>query len=271
MTVNRREFLQIGSAITLSSAIASGAAKPLLGLIHPPKDVRVPDEATRLYGSRVQFKMYGLDLSSITSTGFDAVIDKLTPAAVELKGAGANGIVLFGTSLTFYKGRKYNEELIESARKATGLPTTSMSSAVIDGLKAAGARRIAVATAYDDNLNTRLRTFLLEHEFVVQELEGLGITSISGPKAVPQAELQEFCAGVYRKALKKADALLISCGGLLTLDIIEPLEKICKVPVVSSTPHALWAGVQLVGVNSKVKGFGKVIAKKQIPRNLQNR
>ena len=40
-----------------------------------------------------------------------------------------------------------NQKLIDDVRKATGLPTTSMSTAVIEGLKAVKARRIAVATA----------------------------------------------------------------------------------------------------------------------------
>ena len=260
MTITRREFLQIGSAIALSSAVASAAANPALGLIVPPADNSVPPEAIALYGSRVQFKVFGLALPAMTPEGYDSVIDKITPAAVKLKEDGANGIVLFGTSLTFYKGAKFNQELIDSARKATGLPTTSMSSAVIDGLKAGGARRIAVATAYNDEVNRRLKTFLGEHGFEVLALQGLGLESMSGPGAVPQSDLQKFSAGVFEMA-PKADALLVSCGGLRTLEIIAPLEKICNVPVVSSTPHALWAGVRLLGVKSKVEGFGKVIAK----------
>ena len=260
MTITRREFLQIGSAITLGSAVASSAGNPVLGLIAPPADYPVPDEAITLYASRVQFKVFGLGLPAMTPEGYDSVIDKMTPAAVKLAKDGANGIVLFGTSLTFYKGAKFNQELIDSARKATGLPTTSMSTAVIDGLHAAGGKRIAVATAYNDEVNRRLRTFLGEHNFEVLALKGLGLESISGPKAVPQSDLQKFSASVFAMA-PKADALLVSCGGLRTLEIIEPLEKICKVPVVSSTPHALWAGVRLLGVSSKVPGFGKVIAR----------
>jgi arylmalonate decarboxylase len=244
MTITRREFIQIGSAITLSSAIASAAVKPVLGLIGPlPEPYPVPDEAKKLYSKRVQFKMRGLGLPKMTEEGYNSVIDKMTPKAVELKNEGANGIVLFGTSLTFYKGRKFNEELIASARNATGLPTTSMSTAVVDGLNAVHAKRVAVATAYIDDVSNRLRNFLGEYGFEV----------------VPQPELQKFCASVYAMA-SKADALLVSCGGLRTLKIIEPLEKICNVPVVTSTPHGLWAGARLLGVNSKVKGFGQVIA-----------
>ena len=54
--------------------------------------------------------------------------------------------------------------------------------------------------------------------------------------------------------------LLVSCGGLRTLEIIGPLEEACRVPVVSSTPHALWAGMRLLGLHVKTPGFGRLIA-----------
>ena len=45
------------------------------------------------------------------------------------------------------------------------------------------------------------------------------------------------------------------------LDLIVPLEKEIKVPVVSSTPHGLMNGVRLLGVSPRVQGFGMVFAK----------
>jgi len=72
-------------------------------------------------------------------------------------------------------------------------------------------------------------------------------------------ELLNFSASVYEGA-RKADALVISCGALKTLDLIVPLEKRCKVPVISSTPHALWASVRLLGLTGQAKGFGRVLA-----------
>jgi maleate isomerase len=54
---------------------------------------------------------------------------------------------------------------------------------------------------------------------------------------------------------------VISCGALKTLDLIVPIEKRCKRPVVSSTPHALWASVRLLGLSGQAKGYGTVLAK----------
>ena len=60
---------------------------------------------------------------------------------------------------------------------------------------------------------------------------------------------------------KKADALVVSCGALRTLDLIVPLENHIKVPVVSSTPHGLMNGVRLLGLSPRAKGYGMVLAR----------
>jgi len=67
-------------------------------------------------------------------------------------------------------------------------------------------------------------------------------------------------ADVYASS-GKADALVVSCGALQTLDLIVPLEGQTKVPVISSTPHGLMNAVRLVGVSPRAQGFGMVLAK----------
>ena len=69
----------------------------------------------------------------------------------------------------------------------------------------------------------------------------------------------KFSVGVFESA-RKADALLVSCGGLHTLELLDPLERRCGVPVVSSLPHALRAGVRLLGLSGRVPGFGELLS-----------
>jgi arylmalonate decarboxylase len=260
MRISRRELLQAGLGTGVAAACAAGATPPLLGLIAPPADYPVPPEAIALYGQQIRFTVFGLGLQAMTPEGYDSVIDKIVPAARDQARAGAAAISIFGTSLTFYRGAAFNQHLIDEVRRETGLPTTSMSTAVVEGLKAVRARRVAVATAYNEEVNRRLNTFLNESGFEVIALKGLGLEAIGDPSKVTQASLQEFSADVFRKA-SKADALLVSCGGLRTLEIIAPLEQTCRTPVVSSTPHALWAGMRLLGLHVKVPAYGQIIAK----------
>jgi arylmalonate decarboxylase len=134
-----------------------------------------------------------------------------------------------------------------------------MSTAVVEGLKSVGGKRLAVATAYDDEVNHRLQTFLQEEGFDVLAIRGLGVENVADINNVTREGLLKFSVEVFESA-HRPDALLVSCGGLRTLDLLDPLERRCKVPVVSSLPHALRAGVRLLGQSGRVSGHGRLLS-----------
>jgi arylmalonate decarboxylase len=213
-----------------------------------------------MYPTGVKFITVGLGLKTMTPEGYDAVIDRIGPAGEQLAEQGANAVVLMGTSLSFYKGAAFNVRLTETLRKATGLPVTTMSTGVIEGLTAVGAKRVVAATAYDTEVNERLQAFLKESGFEVLGVKGLGIKKVEDVDRVTQDGLLKFCVGV-RETQPNANAMLVSCGGLRTLELLAPLEKLGHVPVISSTPHALWAGVRQLGLSGRAPRFGTLLSK----------
>jgi arylmalonate decarboxylase len=260
---SRRQFIQIASAGVAGAALGASvqaAGVPTLGMIFPPANYPVPPEAKMLYPSGVRFLAEGVGLTKMTAEEYDRVFVHILPAAQKLAKEGANAISVMGTSLTFYKGAEYEHQLKVNVTKATGLPSTTMSTGIVEGLRAMNAHKLAVATAYDADVNNRLKVFLEESGFQVLSVKGLGIVSFADRGPVTHDELLNFSAGVYAGA-SKADALVISCGGLKTIDLIVPLEGRCKVPVISSTPHALWASVRLVGLSGQAQGYGTLLAK----------
>ncbi|HEX5228471.1 MAG TPA: twin-arginine translocation signal domain-containing protein [Bryobacteraceae bacterium] len=266
MNNTRRQFLQTAAlAGAALPTVLRAKDVPTLGMIFPPANYPVPPEATELYPSGIRFLAEGVGLEKMTPEEYDRVGVRILPAAEKLAKQGANAISVMGTSLTFYKGAEYEHQIKVNVTKATGLPSTTMSTGIVEGLKAVNAKKIAVATAYNEDVSHRLRVFLEESGFQVLSVKGLGIVRFEDRKPVTPDELLNFSAGVYEGA-PKADALVISCGALKTLELIVPLEKRCKVPVVSSTPHALWASVRLLGVSGQAKGFGTVLAK-NLPLN----
>ena len=261
--ISRRDLLKVAIAGAVVNADAGivppvAAGTPILGLLGPVEST-APPEAAALYPSGVRFEAASVGLKTMTPEGYDSVLDRLAPTAQALAKRGARAIALMGTSLSFYKGAAFNRELTQRVARATGLPTVSMSTAVIEGLRSVGGRRLAVATAYNEEVNGRLESFLREEGFQVLTIRGLGVEKVEDIHAVTQQGLLEFSAGV-RESAPGADALLVSCGGLHTLDLLAPLEKRCSVPVVSSLPHALRAGVRLLGLSGRVPGYGKLLS-----------
>jgi len=263
MSTSRRELIKIGLSAACAAvggrAFAAGT-DPAVGLIFPPLNYPIPPDARRLYPRGVEFLSGGVGLpGGMTVEGYDEAIPRVIPAAEALAKQGAKVISVFGSSLTFYKGAKFNEELTGKVTRATGLPTTTQSNGLVDGLRVANAKRVAVATAYTDVVTERLKLFLQEHGFQVTYAKGLGYERIP-EGAATQEILFKLGADVYANS-GKADALVVSCGALQTLDLIVPLEGQTRVPVVSSTPHGLMNAVRLVGVSPRAQGFGMVLAK----------
>lgn len=262
MARSRRDFVRMASlaAAAMMAEPLSAADGPALGLIFPPLNYPIPPDATRLYPNGVRFLGNGVGLpGGMTLQGYDEAIPRVIPAARALAKQGAKVISVFGSSLTFYKGAKFHEDLIQQVSRATGAVATTQSNGLLDGLRVAGAKRVAVATAYTDVVTGRLKAFLEEYGFQVTAAKGLGYEQI--PQDIVTEDVL-FKLGVETYAGSgKADALVVSCGALRTLDLIPRLEGQIEVPVVSSTPHGLMNGVRLLGVNPRVQGFGMVFAR----------
>ena len=88
----------------------------------------------------------------------------------------------------------------------------------------------------------------------------MGIEAMTDVERVTQQDLLDFASRVYAKA-RGANALLVSCGGFRTLELIAPLEARTGVHVISSMPHGLWAGARLVGLDGSAPGYGRLLSK----------
>jgi arylmalonate decarboxylase len=234
------------------------SADPIVGLVVPNAEGNVPPEAYQLYPTGVQFISDGLGLQSLSPKGYDAVIDNIAGVAKGLADKGAQAIAVSGTSLTFYRGHEFHEQLKDTVHTATGLPVTTMSTGVVEGLRTLGIQRVAVGTAYIDEVNRRLRQFLADSGFEVLVLEGLGLEGFGAPSQVTEEDVQALGERVFATA-SDADGILISCGGLRTLDITPRLEDATGVPVVTSRPANLWSAVRLVGHSGHSPGYGRLL------------
>jgi arylmalonate decarboxylase len=231
---------------------------PTIGLVVPWAQDKTPDEGPVMY-PQVRFISRGTGVGSLTPEGYDQAADKIVPAADDLARQGVDAIMVIGTSLTFYRGPQFNEDLQAEIRSRTGLPVSTMSTAIIDGLRAVGARKLAVTTAYSDLVNAKLVDLLAFHGFDVDALTSFGITSFGGAAgAKSEDEIMELTAGACASA-PEADGILISCGGLRTLGVARPLEARFNLPVVSSMPAAFWGAVRLVGWRGDIAGCGRML------------
>jgi arylmalonate decarboxylase len=236
---------------------------PTIGLVVPFAEDKVPAEGPIMYPD-VTFVPRGVGVRALTPEGYDPAMAAIVPAAEHLARQNVDAIMVIGTSLTFYKGAAVHRRMLEQLRAATGLPVSTMSQAVVDGLRAVGARKVAVATAYDGEVNRRLKDFLTDEGFSVGAIDGFGITDFGGPGRMGEQEILELSARVCEEA-DDPEGLLISCGGLRTLGVARPFEQQHGVPVVTSTQSAFWAAMRLVGESGQLAGYGRMLEESVVP------
>jgi len=239
------------------TATITGHSIPCLGLIVPPREGEVPSDGAALYDGRARFIARGLGLGEISTRGYEEAIDRVVELAAELGRAGAQAISLMGTSLSFFRGAAFNAALEAEMARRTRLPCTTMSHAIVRGMRALGLGRVAVATAYIDEVNERLSAYLAASDIVATHVRGLAITGVREVATVPTGILVALCEEVFA-ADPSADGILISCGGLLTLDAIRVVEARLGVPVVSSSPAGFWDVMQVAGLDARSPGNGRL-------------
>jgi arylmalonate decarboxylase len=233
-----------------------------IGLVVPFAEDKVPAEGPIMYPD-VTFVARGVGVRALTPEGYDPAMAAILPAAEWLARQGVDAIMVIGTSLTFYKGAETHRQLLADLRARTGLPASTMSEAVVDGLKAVKAKKVAVATAYDHEVNRRLKDFLTTEGFVVRAIDGFGITEFGGPGRKSEQDILDLGAKVCEEA-GDAEGLLISCGGLRTLGVAKPFEDRHGIAVVSSMPAGFWAAMRLVGRSGRVAGCGRLLGQSPV-------
>jgi arylmalonate decarboxylase len=234
-----------------------------IGLVVPFAEDKVPFEGPLMYPG-VRFIPRGVGVRNLTPEGYQPAWDGIIPAADYLAKQNVDAIMVIGTSLTFFRGPAEHDRLLAELRRRTGLPVSTMSQSIIDGLREVGAQRVAVATAYTDVVNRRLKELLAAAGIDVLSLECFDLLEFGGPKNKSEAEIIELSSSALAHA-KGAEGILISCGGLRTLEVAKPLEARHELPVVSSATAAFWAAMRLVGESGYLSGHGRLFEQAKEP------
>jgi arylmalonate decarboxylase len=212
----------------------------------------------------VRFVPRGVGVRALTPEGYEPAWNAILPAAEYLAGQGVDAIMVIGTSLTFYRGPQAHRDLLEELRQRTGLPVSTMSQAILDGLHEVGAKRVAVATAYSDVVNRRLSELLVADGIEVSALECFDLLEFGGPSKKSEDDIIALSSAAVEHA-DGAEGILISCGGLRTLGVAAPLEVRHGLPVVSSATAAFWAAMRLIGESGRIEGYGQLFERAREP------
>lgn len=192
-----------------------------------------------------------LENGEVSAAALDRMVssDRLEEASRELADGGAQVIAFACTTGSLIRGPGFDRELVARMEGASGVKATTTSTALLAALEAVGARTVAVATPYPEELNDLEVQFLEAHGFAVTAIRGMGIDRDPEITKVPYERTRELAREVVREGAEP-DAVFISCTGLPTLAILDELEQELGKPVISSNAVTIWHTLALAGVDS---------------------
>ena len=150
------------------------------------------------------------------------------------------------TSASYVRGVDGAADIVDRIGRATGLPTTTTSSAVARALHAANVRRVAVLSPHVDELNERLRSFLEQSGFDVVHMRGLN--RLRGIEQIPTEEIEELVVHLVDRP--EADGAFISCTGMKTAVIIDRLQERIGKPVVTALQATIQDSLRIIAAHS---------------------
>jgi maleate isomerase len=158
------------------------------------------------------------------------------------------------TSGTVAVGADRAHTLIAAGRP--GVPICTPVEAAVKALAALGVRRIALLTPYLDGPSRLIEGFFAEHGMEIVTRASFKLDGDPDMNRVTTDCLIE--AGRDLGSHPDAEALFISCTGLRTRHVIEPLEEALGKPVVTSNQALAWDLARTAGVSDPAPDRGRL-------------
>jgi len=243
--------------VDLSNAFDAGRhARAKIGFVLLATEQTIQDDMYRLFPPGVGLHFTRAPIpDSITEATLQAQVHALAPAAATLLPDGSLDLICYAcTSGSLVIG----EDRVCAALRQ-GAPNaicTTLITGVMRALRAVGARRIAVATPYLDEINQREAEYMQAAGFDITNIQGLNIEKDSDMIRLRPEFIADYAASVDTP---DADALFISCGALRSLDVVDALEQRLGKPVICSNQAMAWDVLRQAGIKDTLPGYGRLL------------
>lgn len=241
--------------------LTSSRGRARIGVLVPFTNTNLePDLAmVRPLGVSFHFaRMGGYDIDEVPDAGQMAGMGEASlDEPLRLLAGARPDVVLYGcTSATLTHGPAFDRDLTGRIEAQFGASTVTAAGALVNALGVLGINRIGFASPYVSEIN----------DLAISFLESAGVEAVSRADVgvaldnVTQGELspdEVFELG-RRADSAEAEAIVLSCTDMRSIEVIERLEAALGKPVVSSNQAMLFAACQSLGIDSELAGCGRL-------------
>ncbi len=243
-----------------------GEAVPAVGFLYPgysaQDDYPLLERLLAAGGPEVRLPLVHTDIGE-DAHRVDALLEmgsaaRLADGARQLTDAGVSGVVWACTSASFVFGWQGAGEQVVELSKVAGLPASSTSFAFAHAVQSLGARRVAVAATYPEDVAQHFTAFLKEAGSEVVSTRGSGIITAAEVGTWGREEVLRLArAGDH----PDADAVLLPDTALHTAAWLPDLESELGKPVLTANQVTVWEGLRLIGAETVRPGLGTLFAR----------
>lgn len=171
-------------------------------------------------------------------------------------------IVYACTGGSFTGGPDVARQICDRIKKETGVSAFTTATALVEGAKAMGLKRVSVMSPYSDSTNTHLKAHLEYHGITVLNIEGEPYLKTPGrdPAEIGLQDPEHIVKFVTSVARRDADGVVLSCTAWRSLEVADEIERRLGKPVVTSNMANVWLALRHLGINTPVKSYGRLLA-----------
>ncbi|MCW7945993.1 decarboxylase [Streptomyces hygroscopicus] len=186
---------------------------------------------------------------------------RLAAGVEELRLAGVEAIVWASTSGSFVHGWEGAHEQVRALARTAGMPASSTSFAFVHAAREIGARRVAVAATYPDDITELFAGFLREADTKVMSVHSAGIVTAAEVAGWGVKEVLELARQADHA---EADAILLPDAALHTVAHLPALEQELAKPVLTANQVTVWEALRLVDRRVNAPELGTLFTKEPI-------
>lgn len=231
---------------------------PRLGLVLLATDLTTEGDVARLIGpeealvhaTRVEFA------NPTTPENLARMTPHLSAAAALLvPGIGLRAICYSCTSASVVIGEEAVAAALHLGRP--DVPIVTPIGAAVRGLRALGARRIAVLTPYLDEATAAVVAHLSAAGFEVVASDSL---RMNDDREMALVSREAIVTAARRLDRPEAEAVFISCTALPALGAVAEIEAALGKPVVTSNQASIREMRRFAGLTAPVTGYGRLLS-----------
>ena len=237
-----------------------------IGLVVPSSNVTVETEMPRILGlhpdEEFSFHSTRMRMHKVSPAELAAMNAQRERCIMEI-GDASPEVILYACLVAIMVGGPDEHRRVESAvaeQLATGgseALVRSSAGALVEGLQALQARRIALVMPYVKPLAQQVVEYLEAEGFEIADWRALEVADNNDVGCIPGDRIM---AAARSLDLTGVDALVISCCVQMpSLDLVQPAEDEFGIPVLSAATAGAYSILRSLGLNATIDGAGSLL------------